>query len=62
MNYLVIVKKNNKVYVWLCVDRLRNKVIEFEVSRARDFASYFGLALRVKEKYRVGLSDILCKF
>ena len=49
MNYLVIVKKNNKVYVWLCVDRLRNKVIEFEVSRARDFASYFGLALRVKE-------------
>ena len=44
------------MYVWLCVDRLRNKVIEFEVSRARDFASYFGLALRVKEKYRVEIS------
>ena len=43
-------------YIWLCVDRVRNKIVEFEVSDKRDFASYLKLAMSVKDKYKVEIS------
>ena len=44
------------MYIWLCVDRVRNKIVEFEVSDKRDFASYLKLAMSVKDKYKVEIS------
>ncbi|WP_339041449.1 hypothetical protein [Candidatus Lariskella endosymbiont of Hedychridium roseum] len=41
-------KKTNKVYIWLAVDRDRNKVVDFEVSIVRDFASYLPIAMRLQ--------------
>ena len=57
MNYLHIAKKTNKVYIWLAVDRERNKVIDFEVIRSRDFTDYLSLALRLSSNHRI---KILC--
>jgi IS1 family transposase len=48
MSYLPIIKKTQKAYVWIAVDRVRNKIIDFEVSESRDFGAYYVLALRVE--------------
>ena len=56
MNYLVIVKKERRIYIWVAVDRNRNKVIDFEVSEDRGFRHYLVLGMRIKERYRVAIS------
>ncbi|WP_341788901.1 MULTISPECIES: IS1 family transposase [unclassified Rickettsia] len=49
-------KKTNKVYVWLAVDRVRNQVVDFEVSKGRDISSYLPMALRLEENYEIDIS------
>ncbi|WP_339040210.1 IS1 family transposase [Candidatus Lariskella endosymbiont of Hedychridium roseum] len=56
MSFLVIAKKTNKVYIWLAVDRDRNKVVDFEVSIVRDFASYLPIAMRLQSSYEIEIS------
>jgi insertion element IS1 protein InsB len=43
--------------VWLAVDRDRNKVIDFQVSKSRDFRVYYEMASRIEKAYKV---NILC--
>jgi insertion element IS1 protein InsB len=38
------------------VDRVRNKVVDFEVSVNRDFEPYFHLARRIESKYMIEIS------
>lgn len=45
------------MYVWLAVDRNRNKVIDIEVTTTRDFQAYYVMALRLESKYKI---KILC--
>ncbi len=56
MSFLVTIKKTNKVYVWLAVDRDGNKVVDFEVSIVRDFASYLPIAMRLQSSYEIEIS------
>ena len=42
--------------MWLAVDRVRNKVIDFEISTNRDFEPYFYLAKRIEENYKIEIS------
>ena len=49
-------KKTNKIYVWLAVDRVRNKVTDFEVTTSRDFSAYLPMALRLEESYDIEIS------
>ena len=49
-------KKTNKVYVWLAVDRVRNKIVDFEVTTSREFYSYLPLALRLESGYNIDIS------
>jgi len=44
------------VYVWLAVDRARAKVVDFEVTRTRDFSAYLPLALRLDNSYEIEIS------
>ena len=46
----------SRIYLWLCVDRQRGEVIDFEVSSNRDFPTYLKFAMRVKRKYKVEIS------
>ena len=46
-------KKTKKIYIWLAVDRVRNKVVDFEVTAKRDFSEYIPMALRLKEDYNI---------
>lgn len=48
-------KKTNKIYVWLAVDRVRNKVVDVQVSQSREFSAYFPMALRLQEKYMIDI-------
>ena len=50
MSYSHIVKKTAKVYVWIAVDRNRNEVADIEVSRSREFWSYYEMILKLKKK------------
>jgi hypothetical protein len=34
-------KKLDKVYIWLAVDRVRNQVVDLEVTTSRDFNAIF---------------------
>jgi transposase-like protein len=45
-------KKTARVYVWLAVDRDRNKVVDIEVSRSRDFYAYYELAQRLEKSMK----------
>ena len=49
-------KKLNKIYVWLAVDRVRNKVVDFEITNTRDFSAYLSLALRIEQNYKIEVS------
>ncbi len=42
--------------MWLAVDRVRNKVVDFEVSTTRDFEPYYYLARRLESKYHIEIS------
>ncbi|MFI5142311.1 MAG: IS1 family transposase, partial [Bacteroidia bacterium] len=56
--FYVLQKKDKKAYVWLAVDRNRNKVIDITISTTRDKSVYINIALRLEKKgYKV---DILC--
>lgn len=33
-------QKTNQIYVWFAVDRVRNQVVDFEITELRDFSSY----------------------
>ena len=46
---------SNGFYIWLAVDRNRNKVIDVEISEKRDAKSYKELAERIKKNYNVNL-------
>ena len=54
---IILSKKTKKIYVWLAVDRQRNKVIDFEVSESRRAKAFFPLAKRLRLRYKI---DILC--
>lgn len=56
MNYFLIVKKTNKIYIWLAVDRSIGEVVDFEVTRSRGFSAYLPMAVRLKEKYDIEIS------
>ena len=49
-------KKSNKIYVWLDVDRVRNKVVDFEVTTSRSSDAYLPLVERLKEKYHTAIA------
>ena len=49
-------KKTNKVYVWLAVDRDRNKVVDFEVTTNREFGAYLPLAFRLERDYNINIT------
>ncbi len=52
------VKKDQKAYVWLAVDRNRNQIIDIIVSKTRDKSVYIEMAERLQEKgYNI---HILC--
>ena len=38
------------------MDRVRNEVVDFEVTTDRDFSSYLPLAMRLEEKYSIDIS------
>ena len=58
MSCLHIIKKTQKAYVWLAVDRNRNKVISITVSKSREKYVFIKMALRLEKKgYKV---NILC--
>ena len=44
------------MYIWLVVDRLGNKVVDFEVSQTRGFDAYLCLAYRLVANYRINQS------
>ena len=50
-------KKTKRVYVWLVVDRNGNQVVDFEVTKSRNFSSYYKLATRIEARYTI---NILC--
>ena len=45
------------MYVWLAVDRNRNKIINIKVTHSRDFQAYYPIALELEEQYKI---NILC--
>ena len=47
----------NSAYVWLAVDRNRNKIIKIKVTESRDSACYLHIAREIEEDYNV---NILC--
>ncbi|MGX6960724.1 MAG: IS1 family transposase [Rickettsia endosymbiont of Pentastiridius leporinus] len=49
-------KKTNKIYIWVAVDRNRNKVVDFEVTTNREFNSYLSMALRLEANYKIKIS------
>jgi hypothetical protein len=53
MNCLHIVKKTNKIYIWLFVDINKDSVVEIEVTENRKFNSYFPITKRLKSKYNI---------
>ena len=53
-------KKTNKHYVWLAVDRVRSKVIDFEATQSRELRAYLPMAMRLKEKYNIATSCSDC--
>ena len=57
MSFFHIVKKQNRIYVWLAVDRNRNKILDFAVTETRDLQVYRRLALKIKKKFKI---NILC--
>jgi len=46
MNCFHIAKKTNKIYIWLAVDRVRNQVVDFEVTTSRELEAYLPMASR----------------
>ena len=44
------------MYVWLAVDRVRNKVVDLEVTESRDFSAYLPMALRLEKKYNIDIT------
>lgn len=56
MSCFLIVKKTNKIYVWLAVDRQRLKVVDFEVKESRGLEAYKPLAQRLKTQYDIYIS------
>jgi IS1 family transposase len=44
------------VYVWLAVDRNRNKIVDFEVTTSRDFLSFLPMTLRIEAAYDINIS------
>ncbi len=48
----LFVKKRNKVWIWLAVDRNRNKIVDFEVGN-RSKRTYFKLAQRLEKTYKI---------
>ncbi len=54
MSYTATVKKKQKkVYIWLVVDRDRNKLLDFIVTESKDFNDYLPLALQLQERYKI---------
>ena len=55
MNFLHTLKKLNKVYVWLAVDRNRNKIIDVKVTESRGFSSYLPIAMSIENNYNINM-------
>ncbi len=53
MNCLVTAKKTNKIYLLLAVDRIRDKVVGFEVNQSKDFSTYLPLADRLRSNHSI---------
>lgn len=56
MSFFLTVKKTNKIYIWLAIDRQRLKVVDFEVNSSRGFEAYKPLADRLKSGYNIEIS------
>ena len=39
--------------MWLAVDRDRNKIVDIQVSKSREFSDYYEMALRIEEIYKI---------
>ena len=42
--------------MWLAIDRNRNQVVDFEVTKSREFGAYLPLALRIYSSYEIEIS------
>lgn len=49
-------KKTNKCYIWLAVDRVRNEVVDFEVTTDREFSSYLPMAMRLQSRFDIDIT------
>ena len=44
------------MYVWLAVDRVRNQVVDLEVTESREFSSWLPMAMRLESKYEIDIT------
>ncbi len=44
------------MYVWLAVDRVRNQVVDLEVTESREFGAYLPMAMRLEKRFFIDIS------
>lgn len=49
-------KKCRRIWIWIAVDRNRNKIVDFEIGN-RGFSTYLRMAKRLKKAYQI---RVLC--
>jgi len=55
MNYTVLYKKRNRIYIWSAADRNREKIVDFEVSQSLNVLAYE--KIKISQYHVIGKSD-----